>query len=147
MKYDSAIKHGLSKVPEYQIWKAMKARCYNQNHKNYADYGGRGITVCEKWKNDFAAFYTDMGKRPTRAHSIDRIDNDKGYAQGNCRWSSQKEQTSNTRRTVTVQIGGAVKLVSEIEQETGIKSSTLYHRIAAGCRETELVRPIYGKRS
>ena len=68
--------HGLSKLPEYKIWKGMKARCFSPNNPRFSDYGGRGIDVCDRWRESFENFYADMGPRPSPGHSIDRIDND-----------------------------------------------------------------------
>lgn len=75
----------------------MKGRCNRPSHKQFADYGGRGITVCERWQNDFAAFVADMGEKPSRLHSIDRRDNNAGYHPANCRWATKLEQTRNRR--------------------------------------------------
>src|SRR5690606_26593041 len=68
-------KHGLRGAPEYAVWQGMNARCYNENFEQYEDYGGRGITVCERWRRSFLAFYTDMGRRPSARHTIERKDN------------------------------------------------------------------------
>lgn len=92
-------KHGMRKAPEYNSWDAMIQRCCNPNTKRYHYYGGRGITVCERWRNSFENFYADMGPKPTPKHSIDRINNDGNYEPGNCRWATQSEQNFNTRRS------------------------------------------------
>jgi hypothetical protein len=80
----------------YMIWSEMIARCNRPTHKRYSDYGGRGITVCDRWR-DFTAFYEDMGDRP-HGRSLDRIDNDKGYSPENCQWATAIEQRANRRK-------------------------------------------------
>lgn len=91
----SGIIHGLWGTQEYWIWHSMKYRCQNPNHKNYKDYGGRGIRVCDAWQ-DFSNFYADMGNRP-EGLTLDRINNDGNYEPENCKWSTQREQSMNTR--------------------------------------------------
>jgi len=88
---------GRAASPEYRTWDGMKERCRNPNHKAYANYGGRGISVCERWL-DFESFLLDMGRRPSPTHSIDRINNDGNYEPGNCRWATRDEQNRNQRR-------------------------------------------------
>lgn len=83
--------------PEYRAWQNAKARCYNPNHRSYPDYGGRGIKMCDQWRNNFAAFFADMGKRPSAKHSLDRRWNDGDYEPGNCRWTTARQQTRNRR--------------------------------------------------
>jgi hypothetical protein len=89
--------HGNTGSPEYNSWSSMIQRCTNKNRKAYPDYGGRGISVCETWLNSFEVFLNDMGKKPSYSHSIDRIDNNKGYYPDNCRWSTPQQQKTNQR--------------------------------------------------
>jgi hypothetical protein len=89
-------KHGGKGCREYRSWSGMKSRCFDRNHPRYQDWGGRGITVCARWRDDFAAFLADMGPCPT-GHSIDRINNDGDYEPGNCRWADAITQRNNRR--------------------------------------------------
>ncbi len=88
--------HG-KEAPEYKAWSSMKRRCYNNTSEAYKNYGGRGIAVCDEWLNDFEQFLKDMGKRPSKNHSIDRINNDGNYEPDNCRWVEWEVQNRNKR--------------------------------------------------
>lgn len=124
--------HGLSKTPEYQIWKAMKARCYSVKHKNYAEYGGRGIKLCAEWVDDAAAFIAHVGNRPSESHSIDRIDCNGDYDPGNCRWVTQQAQMRNTRRSHIIEYDGRKMTIAELADIAVVSETTLYKRVYAG---------------
>jgi ribosome-binding protein aMBF1 (putative translation factor) len=91
--------HGMSASPEYVAWIGMRQRCNDPQHRQYHDYGGRGITVCNRWQNSFLSFYADVGPRPSDKHSLDRIENEGNYEPGNCRWATPAQQAQNTRRS------------------------------------------------
>ena len=117
-----AEKHGLT--PEERaikrVWYGMRNRCYRKADKNYDRYGGRGIGVCDEWRDDWRAVLRDMGPRPSPAHSIDRIDNDKGYSPDNCRWATDFEQNSNRRNAYRVIVNGQSVPLAEIARQEGI---------------------------
>ena len=115
--------------PEYRIWSAMLERCSNPNSTSYSLYGGRGITVCNRWRGAFADFYSDMGPRPSPNHSIDRIDNNKGYSPDNCRWATSIEQMRNRRNVRWLDFRGERRPIPEWSEITGIKSATIHARI------------------
>lgn len=89
--------HGMSTIPEYQVYYAMISRCYNSNNQAYKYYGGRGITVCDRWLSSFISFLNDMGKKPGLLYTIERINNDGNYTSDNCKWATAKEQAGNKR--------------------------------------------------
>lgn len=101
---DKRFKHGLvprhNKPPEFNVWCKMRDRCQNPRSGDFKNYGGRGITVCARWRDDFAAFLSDMGPRPSAAHSIERKDNEAGYSPANCVWATKDVQAKNRRPRV-----------------------------------------------
>lgn len=88
---------GMCGSPEHNSWRGMKERCTNPNYKQYGDYGGRGIDICESWMESFANFYNDMGDRPSDKHTLERVDNDLGYGPDNCIWATRESQNKNKR--------------------------------------------------
>ena len=106
--------HGMSKYPEYRVWVSMTQRCINPNNINYHNYGGRGITVCDRWKNLFPAFYKDMGVKPFSEAEIDRIDNNGNYEPSNCRWVTHAVNDRN--RTTTKLTVGKVKEIKKLHK-------------------------------
>lgn len=132
---DIHFKHGesgKSKTVEYETWKSIKARCYNIKNEHYIDYGGRGITMCDEWINSFDVFLADMGRRPSPKHSIDRIENDKGYYKENCRWATRKEQSNNRRNNVFLTFNNQTLSINEWAKKTNIKRMTISARIKHG---------------
>jgi hypothetical protein len=115
-------------LKEYKLWVAMKQRCYNPNAPGYCRYGARGITVCEEWRDSFAAFYRDMGSRPP-GKSLDRRDNNGPYALWNCLWSTRYEQMANSRSAVLVVVGGERVPVAEAQRKLGLGRNVLSTRV------------------
>lgn len=105
--------HGETLTTEYNTWQSMKKRCLNVNHKYYKDYGGRGITVCNSWLNSYENFILDMGKKPNKTLSLDRINYNLGYFKENCRWVTQKEQCRNVRNNINFEYNGEIKCIGE----------------------------------
>lgn len=110
-------KHGQSsnETKEYRAWHAAHDRCSNIRHKSYHNYGGRGIFVCKRWSgvHGFEKFYEDMGPSPSPKHSLDRINNDKGYSKSNCRWITSTEQSRNKRTNIWLEYNGEKKTVTD----------------------------------
>lgn len=109
------------KHPLYRTWSNMKDRCYNPNNKNYKYYGGRGISVCEEWKESFIKFANDMGNKPSKEYSLERIDVNGNYEPKNCKWATVKEQSFNKRNTLKHNL-------KEISEKNNIPYITLYTR-------------------
>lgn len=142
-------RHGHSQnSAEYRTWQAMIQRCHNPNYSRFHDYGGRGITVCPRWRNSFENFLIDMGPKPSRRHSIDRIKNDLPYCLENCQWSLPHKQMTNRRNSFFVEIGGEQIPLSDLASEYKIPANTLRARIVAGWPlKRALTLPVRHKRS
>jgi hypothetical protein len=130
------VTHGMSKTPEHRAWCHMNRRCKSPADKNYPNYGGRGITVCERWQHSFEDFYADMGPRPSNRHSLDRINNDGNYEPSNCRWATPDVQAKNTRvgkRAGTLlTFDGRTLSVKEWSRELGFPRGVILHRLSRG---------------
>lgn len=122
-------KHGMSGSLEYYIWINMKIRCFKKTSPYYKNYGARGITVCDRWKNSFHNFYQDMGPKPGPEHSLDRIENDGNYEPGNCRWATMIEQNNNRRNSNLFLFRGSYASIAMIARLTGIPQPTLVSRV------------------
>jgi hypothetical protein len=127
--------HGLrgKKSKEYITWVHMKQRCFNSKHKRYADYGGRGITVCEGWLS-FENFISDMGNSPSGKHTLERIDNDGIYEKSNCKWATMSEQSRNTRKIKKYRYKDNDELLcaADLAELYKMKLSTLRSRLMRG---------------
>ncbi len=126
--HKDAVTHGKTGTREHHIWLQIRYRCNNKDNSGYADYGGRGIKVCERW-NDFENFLADMGKKPSAKHSIDRIDNDGDYCPENCRWATMKEQGNNRRSNCPLTYNGETKTAKQWAEAIGMDHTTLWSRI------------------
>lgn len=129
----SRSQHGMYLSPEYRAWAHMIERCHNPGAQSYANYGGRGIRVCERWRVSFVAFMADMGQRPSPHHSIDRFpDNNGNYEPENCRWAIPKQQMRNTRRNRLLTHAGKTMCLTDWALETGLNYVTILGRLRRG---------------
>jgi len=138
--------HGLSGTTEYHTWLGILRRCLKTDDKAYPDYGGRGITVCEHWQNSFENFLSDMGHKPSPEHTIDRIDNDRGYEPDNCRWATSDIQMSNTRANKFVEHEGRRLTYAQLARLAGVSPSTVTRRAQAGRLDGDGIRQLLGGR-
>lgn len=125
-------KHGQYLTPEYRTWQDIIKRCHNPKTKCYPRYGGRGIKVCERWRNSFENFIEDMGKKPSPKHSIERRENNGDYEPSNCHWATNEEQVRNKRTNVFLEWNGKRMIVADWAKEIGVDQFTLYARISNG---------------
>lgn len=149
-------RHGHTKGPAkirnrgtrvYKAWCNMKTRCYNKNNKDYPYYGGRGIKVCSRWRNNFSAFLEDMGE-PPKDYQLDRINNEGNYEPGNCRWTDKVTQMRNCRKARPITFNGRTQLITEWAYELGVKPATLIMRFHRGWSvERALTQPFQKPRT
>lgn len=124
--------HGKHKSKEYVAWQSMRRRCMDSSNERYESYGGRGITVCEEWRNDFAAFYNHIGPAPYKDASVGRQNNDGNYEPGNVAWESRTQQQRNMRSNHLITYNGKTQCLSAWAEELGVTRSALESRIRKG---------------
>jgi hypothetical protein len=125
-------RHGLSHTPEHIAWTHIIARCENPNEIGYKDYGGRGIAMCERWRQSFKNFLEDMGPKPGPEYSVERIDNEKGYSPKNCKWATPTEQSNNKRNNNFLEYNGERLTMAEWARKIGMAYGTFQMRVKLG---------------
>ena len=145
------LKHGLSNNPIYGVWNKIKQRCFNPKDPAYEWYGKRGIIMCEEWKNNVSSFFHDLGPKPSKWHSVDRIDNDLGYTCGkcneclinkwtmNCQWATKRQQSNNIRKNIKISSMGKNLTINEWGREYGLKRNTMLGRLRRGWCPTKVI--------
>lgn len=124
--------------PAYNVWKKVRARCNNPKDDHFKWYGAKGVSVCSRW-NDFRSFRADMGERPSAKHSIDRIDNSKGYEPGNCRWATQQEQNRNRAANTYITHNGKTQCLAAWSEDLGGDRMLVSARLRSGWNEIDAV--------
>lgn len=130
--------HGCCTTPAYKCWTRIKGRCLNEQNTDYRHYGGRGIVVCNRWKDSFPNFLADMGQ-PAKGMTIERINNNGNYEPSNCRWATRKEQGNNRRNNIFVTIGTETKTVTNWCLQVGLRPQRAIDRIRLGWNPVEAV--------
>ena len=143
-------KHGATEgnlhSPEYRSWTSMRNRCYWPKSNRYSIYGGRGITVCDRWRDSFENFFADMGPKPSSKHSIDRIDTNGHYEPTNCRWATFKEQARNKSNNRRVVYAGRDMTLRDLADDCGVSFAALKHRLDRGSTVDAAVSALIRKR-
>jgi hypothetical protein len=124
--------HGASRGDEYKVWRRIRKRCGDPTHHHYQNYGGRGIRVCEQWQASFSAFLEDVGKRPSKSHSLDRIDNDGHYEPNNVRWATPTDQARNRRNNTLISVGDRTLPIAAWAEISGLSAATISYRFHHG---------------
>lgn len=135
---------GKKRSKEYVAYDHMKRRCYDPKHHRYENYGGNGITVCDRWRQSFVNFLSDVGVAPSKFHSLDRFPNQKGnYEPGNVRWATPTQQARNMKSNRLITYSGETLCLSEWAEKIGIDQSTIASRLRSGWSEADSVsKPI-----
>lgn len=137
------ITHGKSGTRLHEIWRNMKRRCYNPNSTGYEKYGGKGVSICNEWIDNFQSFYDwSMNNGYNDSLTIDRIDNDGDYSPENCRWVTMKVQSNNKGSNRIIEINGESKTLKQWSDFSGIKSVTIQRRMQLGWKNEDLLKPV-----
>lgn len=141
------VTHRLSKHELYSVWLGMKQRCNDPAHISYHNYGGKGIKVCEEWSDSFVAFLEDMGERPAKGYSIERIDSSKDYCPENCKWATRTEQNENKANNKLVTFNGVTQSLKAWSRAVNIRYETLIkrHKYGWGTEAMLTIRPEIGR--
>lgn len=139
-------RHGKHKTRLYKIWAGVVSRCENPSSNVFKYYGGRGIGICHEWRVSFEAFASAVGNPPSENHSLDRIDNEKGYVPGNVRWASRAQQSRNTRRNRMVKFKGERLCITDAAHKAGLRPSLVFTRLYRGWTESEALNTPKGQR-
>lgn len=141
MTFERKWRHGANDTREtYQSWYDMRTRCVDPTDPQFHLYGGRGIEICSRWRDDYDAFYDDMGPRP-KGLTLERIDSNEGYYPANCRWATQTEQARNRRNNVLVTISGRTQSLTAWASEIRIDATTLRYRLRKNFSTEKLLAP------
>lgn len=136
-------KHGKAKSSEHTCWNNIKSRCNNIANKAYKNYGGRGIRVCKEWEDSFEIFLNDMGNKPSKSYSIERINVDGDYCKENCKWATRLEQSRNKRNNVLLEYNNEIKTIKDWAIQYNMDRMTLKWRLGKGMSiEEALTTPI-----
>lgn len=135
--------HGRTRTQEYRSWRSMKERCYDKTSRAYKNYGGRGISICERWLNSFENFLNDMGERPGPGYSIDRIDCNGDYCPENCRWADKYQQARNRRDTIMITYHGTTLSSKEWEELIGCRVNRLWEAKQRGFDMEKYIDKLY----
>jgi len=135
-----ATTHGAVGTPEYVSYQAMLQRCYYPANKRYERYGGRGIKVCDRWRESFSNFLDDMGPKPSLEHSIERLETDGDYEPSNCVWATKEEQANNRSNNTPITIDGRTQNLTQWSRETGVNRTVILRRMKRGLSGAELIK-------
>lgn len=133
--------HGMSRHPAYFVWRSMVDRCTLPTHQAWRNYGGRGITVCDEWRESFEAFWRDMGPTYSRGLELDRRDNEAGYTAANCRWVPRRVQANNRRGNIRILTPDGEMTVAQASQRYGVGKTTILYRLANDWPTSKLLIP------